>query len=172
MSRGAVVLVIGALLSGCATYVEPATFDEPAEVETERTLQAPSVRELGMPAAGPAAGPGRPELGRGTLVSATAGPDARTSICVSVDPNGQVLTVDGLSCTVAWDMHECAPDDCPWLDCGGCLLRLDQTSDSLQHDNDRAGPPWVLSGRFGSCKAFDGDYQVFADAECGAGRGQ
>lgn len=172
MSRGMVVLVMGALLSACATYVDPAGVDEPAEAETERTPREPSVRKPVRYVPERTFGVRRSKLGRGTLVSSATSSETRTSICLSVDPNGQVLAVDGLSCTIAWDVHECAPDDCPWLDCGGCLLRLDQTSDNLQQDNDRAGPPWILSGRFGSCTEFDGDYQVFADAECGVGRGE
>lgn len=169
MPRKYLALVIAALSTGCINHVEP---EELAESQPDSEAAGETVTRSGgnaalAPQRAVSGISGRTELGRGTLVSATAGPDAQSSLCVSVDAkSGEVRSIDGLTCTVAWQMHECTPDDCPWLDCGGCLFHLDRTSDSLQANHDRSGAPWVLSFHSGSCTACDGDYEVYADSQC------
>ncbi|MBE7484977.1 MAG: hypothetical protein HS104_34035 [Polyangiaceae bacterium] len=122
----------------------------------------------------------RHQLGRGALVPSEGcpanqwelcedKPAARESICVSVGADGYIDAIDEVSCSVALDMHECAPGDCPWIRCGDCLIHVDRPSDTLEDGTWRAGPPWILGSVSGggTCDAFGGTYEVYADPTCG-----
>lgn len=64
----------------------------------------------------------------GTLIEAQA-QDARPRVCVSFDAEGVVSSMDEFECETAYLIHECAPDDCPWVHCGGCLLYVNEPED-------------------------------------------
>lgn len=121
-----------------------------------------------------------PEVGRGTLIPADPGcpnnewwlceraDPARASICVSIDADGNVDAIDQFPCTVAVGMRECAPNDCPWVECGGCLVHVERSGDHLEDPMDRDAHPWILSAVRGgkTCEVFAGKYEVYADASC------
>jgi len=129
-------------------------------------------------------GEGRSELGRGTLSDGEGCPEndwekcqvspARPSICISVDGRGEIESIDGLECRIATEMHDCSPQGCPWLECGGCLFHVDARGEHLERSTERAGPPWRLSGLGGeaACAAFQGSYAIYADPECASRPGE
>ncbi|MCK6532424.1 MAG: hypothetical protein L6Q84_05570 [Polyangiaceae bacterium] len=151
---------------GCTGAVErddrgPGTVSGPPAATAEPSATpAPSHRGRGT----------GPQLGRGSLVP-TGGEDdpaTRESICVSVGADGNIDRIDEVSCTLATEMHECAPNDCPWIRCGDCLIHVDRPSDYLDDPTGRSGPPWLLNATWGAgtCTAFAGTYEVYADATC------
>lgn len=94
--------------------------------------------------------------GRGSRIESFV-ETARTSICVSV-LSGTVIQIDELACTVETSMHECAPDDCPWIRCGGCLLHA--------HEDDSGS--LILKARLdgGACPELGAIYEVRLDEAC------
>lgn len=93
----------------------------------------------------------------GTLVSAFSA-SARATTCVSL-VDGHVAAIDEHRCLPV-DQTEACHDDCEaWAYCGGCLMRLEKSSDG----------PWLLEGRPRSseCTAFAGSYELGgAGASC------
>jgi hypothetical protein len=85
-------------------------------------------------------------------------PAARPTACVEMDAAGDVTRMDEFACTTAASFHECTPSDCPWIECGGCLLRVGNA------DNGRM----TLSARLGlgGCEAFAGVYELDPDIAC------
>lgn len=188
MAQAKVVLVIAALLSGCAGQVErPTPTEEPPGAEPHgRGTREPPEGEQGDPGAGPdhavmapvglpAPSPEVAEVRQGTLSSSggcpankwelcESGPKARSSICVSIDESGEVIAIDELPCSTFWAMHDGSTE--PWLACGGCILTLDRTLELPGSSVDPTGP-WLLSGRGMGCDEFDGFYYVNPSPVCG-----
>ncbi len=94
---------------------------------------------------------------RGELVESLAA-SARASVCVTTDAAGAITHVDEFACSTATWMHDCAPNDCRWLQCGACLLRVESAGDGHRR----------LKARLGTspCEALAGTYDVDDDAAC------
>jgi hypothetical protein len=93
----------------------------------------------------------------GELIEAYA-PGARARICVTSAADGSVERIDELECARADFMHECAPGDCPWVSCGGCLLHVERESSGAT----------LLEARLasGGCSALAGAYCVDPTISC------
>jgi hypothetical protein len=177
MTRFWLGMTVSVFVAGCSVEVAAPTGD-PAEDSDDSATQSTGVRgPVALPNPDQALpNPRRSELGRGTLMEGCPENDwqkcqvsqAQSSICVTVDGRGEFESIDGLRCRIATEMHDCGPEECAWLDCGGCLFHVDMRGEYLERQSNHAGPPWLLSGVGGdaACAAYQGTYAIYADPEC------
>lgn len=149
--RRGFAFLAGCLCVGCVGAPDGGESDEPAEPAVALDAEpdhAPSVSFRESLETTP---------GRARLLERYAR-GARETVCIEVDGSGAIATMDEWSCAPAVWMHECAPDDCPWVECGGCLLYLEQ----------KQGAPWTLTAHMDShqCRVFAGKYAIEVGASC------